>query len=45
VLDPAQRLELSHLAARAGHLTGARRTEILALVKVDPIWSRRIGEF
>jgi tetratricopeptide (TPR) repeat protein len=45
VLDPAQRLELSHLAARAGHLTGARRTEILALVNVDPIWSRRIGEF
>ncbi|HEY5938082.1 MAG TPA: hypothetical protein VIU61_25705, partial [Kofleriaceae bacterium] len=44
-LEPATRLELSYLAARTGHLAGARRTEILGLVSTDPIWSRRVSEF
>ena len=44
-LEPATRLELSYLAARTGHLAGARRTEILGLVSADPIWSRRVSEF
>lgn len=44
-LEPATRLELAYLAARTGHLGGARRTEILGLVKADPIWSRRVSEF
>ncbi|MEJ7598563.1 MAG: hypothetical protein WKG01_11700 [Kofleriaceae bacterium] len=44
-LDAAHRLELAHLAAITGHLSGDRRTDIIALASIDSIWSRRLTEF
>ena len=39
------RLELYHLAARAGRLGEELRQEAARLAATDPFWSRRVGEF
>jgi tetratricopeptide (TPR) repeat protein len=39
------RLEVGHLAARHGHLTGPLRQEIIALARTDGLWARRVAEF
>ncbi|MBV8761472.1 MAG: serine/threonine-protein kinase [Deltaproteobacteria bacterium] len=39
------RVEVGHLAARHGKLTGDLRHEIVALARTDGLWARRLAEF
>jgi tetratricopeptide (TPR) repeat protein len=41
---PQLRVELAHLAARAGQLVEPTRTDIIELARKDPTWSRRVHE-
>jgi eukaryotic-like serine/threonine-protein kinase len=44
-LYQGMRIELAHLAARRGQLPAADKEEILALARMDAVWSRRLDEF